>query len=125
MEEAAIGNDAQLAARVELKRLLLACGRGVAIQHTEHSAGARVYRHLGARQGIAQQGLAWGQRLLVFPGPQFWQQIRATFAPRDRAGRIKQWVNYPRQLHPEAEELWGVIRQERRLQAFDAMLGER
>ncbi len=52
---------------------------------------------------------------------EFWQQISLTMSPRDRVGRIKQWVNYLRQIHPEAEELWGMIRVEGNVQMFDAL----
>ena len=50
---------------------------------------------------------------ITFLLKQFWEQISLTMPPRDRVGRIKQWVNYLRQVHPEAEELWQVIRLER------------
>lgn len=52
----------------------------------------------------------------------FWQEISATMTPRDRIGRIKQWVNYLRQAHPEAEELWRIIRLEQSIQNVDALL---
>lgn len=52
----------------------------------------------------------------------FWQEISQTLSPKDRVGRIKQWVNYLRQIHPEAEELWQTIRLEKNYQTFDILL---
>jgi tRNA-dihydrouridine synthase C len=43
----------------------------------------------------------------------FWQEISLTLTPKDCMGRVKQWVNYLRQTHPEAETLWRAIREER------------
>ena len=52
----------------------------------------------------------------------FWQEIGTTLSPKDRVGRIKQWVNYLRQAHPEAEELWHVIRLEKNSQRIEDLL---
>jgi tRNA-dihydrouridine synthase C len=41
---------------------------------------------------------------------------------RDRIGRLRQWVNYLRQRHPEAEVLWQQIRQESDIQSLDSVL---
>lgn len=53
---------------------------------------------------------------------QFWEQISLTLPPRDRVGRIKQWVNYLRQAHPEAEELWRVIKLEHNAAMLDELI---
>ncbi|OGT72308.1 MAG: hypothetical protein A3H44_10770 [Gammaproteobacteria bacterium RIFCSPLOWO2_02_FULL_57_10] len=52
----------------------------------------------------------------------FWRQLSAVLSPRDRIGRIRQWVNYLRQRHPEAEVLWQLIRQEADIQRLNAVL---
>lgn len=52
----------------------------------------------------------------------FWQEITKVLPPRDCVGRVKQWVNYLRQLHPEAEVLWRTIREERSSQNMNALL---
>lgn len=52
---------------------------------------------------------------------EFWWQLSAVLSPRDRIGRIRQWVNYLRQRHPEAEVLWQLIRQEADIQRLDAV----
>ncbi|MES2625384.1 MAG: tRNA-dihydrouridine synthase [Pseudomonadota bacterium] len=54
----------------------------------------------------------------------FWQEINLTLPPRDCVGRIKQWVNYLRQSHPEAETLWGSIREENNSQKMNVLLIE-
>lgn len=43
----------------------------------------------------------------------FWQDISLTLPPRDRPGRLKQWLNYLRQRHQEANSLWQEIRLEK------------
>lgn len=40
----------------------------------------------------------------------FWQIILAEIEPRARAGRMKQWLNYLRRRHPEAEHAFAQIR---------------
>ncbi|MDR2880742.1 MAG: tRNA-dihydrouridine synthase [Azoarcus sp.] len=52
----------------------------------------------------------------------FWQEISVALTPKDCVGRVKQWVNYLRQIHPEAEALWRAIREERSAQNVNALL---
>jgi len=52
----------------------------------------------------------------------FWQEICLTLPPKDCVGRVKQWVNYLRQSHPEAEALWRTIREEKSAQTMQALL---
>jgi tRNA-dihydrouridine synthase C len=40
----------------------------------------------------------------------FWQLVVAHIEPRHRAGRLKQWLNYLRRRHPEADSLYGELR---------------
>lgn len=40
----------------------------------------------------------------------FWQLILTHIEPRARAGRMKQWLNYLRKRHPEAEQAYMQIR---------------
>lgn len=54
----------------------------------------------------------------------FWQQISLALPARDCVGRVKQWVNYLRQTHPEAEALWHIIREERSAQNMNVLLAE-
>lgn len=48
----------------------------------------------------------------------FWQETSVALPPKDSMGRLKQWVNYLRQQHPEAETLWRAIREQRTVQAI-------
>jgi tRNA-dihydrouridine synthase C len=43
----------------------------------------------------------------------FWHDIRKTLPEKDCAGRLKQWVNHLRKVHPDAEALWHEIRTEK------------
>lgn len=40
----------------------------------------------------------------------FWQLVLERIEPRARPGRIKQWLNYLRQRHPEAEQAYQQLR---------------
>ncbi|MGJ8690399.1 MAG: tRNA-dihydrouridine synthase [Gammaproteobacteria bacterium] len=52
----------------------------------------------------------------------FWEEIGLTMSPKDRVGRIKQWVNYLRQSHSEAETLWCTIRAEKNAEVLNSHL---
>ena len=57
------------------------------------------------------------QLLLVF-----WDDIRKALPERDCAGRLKQWVNHLRKVHPDAEALWHEIRTERQCLKLDRLV---
>ena len=40
----------------------------------------------------------------------FWQLVCGHIEPRARAGRLKQWLNYLRRRHPQAEEAYAAVR---------------
>jgi tRNA-dihydrouridine synthase C len=42
--------------------------------------------------------------------PVFWQQVSARVERRHRAGRLKQWLNYLRNRHPEAQQAFDELR---------------
>jgi tRNA-dihydrouridine synthase C len=52
----------------------------------------------------------------------FWSEISQFMSPRDRIGRIKQWLNYLRQRHPEASALWQPIRLEKDVNRISELL---
>ncbi|MDA1300497.1 MAG: tRNA-dihydrouridine synthase [Proteobacteria bacterium] len=54
-------------------------------------------------------------RLLLM---EFWADIRTGMPRKHHTGRVKQWVNHLRQVHPPAETLWREIRT---IQCPDAM----
>jgi tRNA-dihydrouridine synthase C len=53
---------------------------------------------------------------------EFWEEIKPALSEKDRVGRLKQWVNHLRQVHPCAEELWQEIRTERNVQTLDRLI---
>jgi len=52
----------------------------------------------------------------------FWHDIRKTLPEKDCAGRLKQWVNHLRKVHPDAEALWLEIRTERQCPTLDRLI---
>ena len=41
----------------------------------------------------------------------FWQQVSQRVERRHRAGRLKQWLNYLRKRHPEAQQAFEALRE--------------
>ena len=52
----------------------------------------------------------------------FWNDIRKSLPERDCAGRLKQWVNYLRKVHPDAEAFWKEIRTEKDCSKLDRLV---
>lgn len=52
--------------------------------------------------------VSWSQILPLLWA--FWQQVSARVERRHRAGRLKQWLNYLRQRHPEAQVAFDELR---------------
>ena len=52
--------------------------------------------------------LAWEAVLPLVSG--YWRELGAHFAPRHRAGRLKQWFNLLRRRYPEAQAMWDELR---------------
>ena len=52
--------------------------------------------------------LAWAALLPLIEA--FWQLVAAHIQPKARAGRLKQWLNYLRRRHPEAEAAYAAVR---------------
>jgi tRNA-dihydrouridine synthase C len=40
----------------------------------------------------------------------FWKRMSLHVAPRHRAGRLKQWLNYLRRHYPEAQQAFDTLR---------------
>ncbi len=70
------------------------------------------------RHQHAEQGWTYFERLLKV----FWLDVSQSLSPKDRVGRIKQWLNYLRQKHAEAETLFQLIRLEKNAQVVDQLL---
>jgi tRNA-dihydrouridine synthase C len=77
---------------------------------------------------LAEQGLAgasatgWGQLRPLLA--HYWQLVQSRIEPRARAGRIKQWLNYLRRSHPEAEAAYQALRTVNDSRQIDAWLSE-
>lgn len=52
----------------------------------------------------------------------FWHDIRKTMPEKDCAGRLKQWVNHLRKVHPDAEVLWHEIRTEKQCPKLERLI---
>lgn len=52
----------------------------------------------------------------------FWREVNASHLHKDPVGRMKQWINYLRQSYPEAEALWCLVREEKKVERVDALL---
>jgi len=64
----------------------------------------------GASSGLAAPVVGWPSLLPLVND--FWQLVCARLEPRQRAGRLKQWLNFLRRRHPEAEAAYLVLRTE-------------
>ena len=59
-----------------------------------------------ARPGQAELG--WPALLALIA--EFWQLIKTHIEPKARAGRLKQWLNFLRRRHPQAEIAYAAVR---------------
>ncbi|TDM04828.1 MAG: tRNA dihydrouridine(16) synthase DusC [Ideonella sp. MAG2] len=55
-------------------------------------------------------GLSWAALQPLLQG--FWASVCAHIVPRNRAGRLKQWLNYLRRHYPEAQRAYAALRTE-------------
>lgn len=53
---------------------------------------------------------------------EFWNEVKLSLSDKDSVGRLKQWVNHLRQVHPAAEQLWQAIRTERKIATLDRLV---
>ena len=81
-------------------------GLGLAIRAESALGGANGDPPVAAPVGPA--GLAWSELLPLIH--EFWQLIAAHIEPRGRAGRLKQWLNYLRRVHPQADAAFAAVR---------------
>ncbi|MCB1647829.1 MAG: tRNA-dihydrouridine synthase [Pseudomonadales bacterium] len=52
----------------------------------------------------------------------FWFDIRTVMPEKDSVGRLKQWLNHLRKVHPDAEALWQTIRTEKQSRELDRLI---
>ena len=60
------------------------------------------------RGDAAPAGLSWAELQPLLAA--FWRLVCGHIEPRARAGRLKQWLNYLRRRHPEAELAYMAVR---------------
>ncbi|MEK7344369.1 MAG: tRNA-dihydrouridine synthase [Pseudomonadota bacterium] len=73
---------------------------GLALAITQHDAAST--------GGLTGSAVAWSQ--IVGLMRLFWQGISLRVAPRHRAGRLKQWLNYLRRVYPQAQDAFDQLR---------------
>jgi tRNA-dihydrouridine synthase C len=73
---------------------------GLALAIAQHDASVGGQSHQG--------GVTWTQ--IVGLMRLFWQGVALRVAPRHRAGRLKQWLNYLRRVYPEAQQAFDQLR---------------
>jgi tRNA-dihydrouridine synthase C len=67
-----------------------------------------IAQHDAASTCVSAKAVTWGQ--IVGLMRLFWQGIALRVAPRHRAGRLKQWLNYLRRVYPEAQDAFDQLR---------------
>lgn len=65
---------------------------------------------LAIRHAVSGTAVPWSAVRALMPG--FWHNICSRVAPRHRAGRLKQWLNYLRRTYPEAQQAFDELRTE-------------
>jgi len=61
-----------------------------------------------AQSAPGVRAVPWSVIRSLMPG--FWQNVCSRVAPRHRAGRLKQWLNYLRRTYPEAQAAFDELR---------------
>jgi tRNA-dihydrouridine synthase C len=86
------------------ERLMI--GRGMV---ADPGLALAIAQHDARLTGVsAQDAVTWSQ--IVGLMRLFWQGIALRVAPRHRAGRLKQWLNYLRRVYPQAQEAFNQLR---------------
>lgn len=85
------------------ERLMI--GRGMV---ADPGLALSIAQHDAMASGAASSAVTWVQ--IVDLMRLFWQGIALRVAPRHRAGRLKQWLNYLRRVYPEAQEAFDQLR---------------
>jgi tRNA-dihydrouridine synthase C len=83
----------------------LMIGRGMV---ADPGLALAIAQHDAMTTGAASSAVTWAQ--IVGLMRLFWQGIALRVAPRHRAGRLKQWLNYLRRVYPEAQDAFDQLR---------------
>ena len=84
----------------------MVCDPGLAL--AIKAARGRIDLGMGVGTAASTVGLAWHELLPLIRD--FWRLVAAHIEPRARAGRLKQWLNYLRRRHPQAEAAFASVR---------------
>lgn len=77
-------------------------GRGIV---ADPALALAIKRHL---QSSTEHEPAWEDLLPLVAD--FWELVGTRTLPHHRAGRLKQWLNFLRRRHPQAQELYAALR---------------
>ena len=83
----------------------LMIGRGMV---ADPGLALAIAQHDALSSGADRVAVSWTQ--IVGLMRLFWQGIALRVAPRHRAGRLKQWLNYLRRVYPEAQDAFDQLR---------------
>jgi tRNA-dihydrouridine synthase C len=83
----------------------LMIGRGMV---ADPGLALAIAQHDAMTEGAASGAVTWVH--IVGLMRLFWQGIALRVAPRHRAGRLKQWLNYLRRVYPEAQDAFDQLR---------------
>ncbi len=84
----------------------LMIGRGMV---ADPGLALAITRHDALSHGsLSGEAVSWAHIVVLMR--LFWQGISLRVAPRHRAGRLKQWLNYLRRVYPEAQEAFDQLR---------------
>jgi tRNA-dihydrouridine synthase C len=92
----------------------MVCDPGLALAIVAADAGK-------GRGESAGAGLSWAELQPLLAA--FWRLVCGHIEPRGRAGRIKQWLNYLRRRHPQADDAYMAVRTVNEPGRVAAMLG--
>ena len=83
----------------------LMLGRGIVAD-----PGLALAVRAAVEQGVCSQGAGIDWLQLVPQVQRFWEMVCEDLEPRQRAGRLKQWLNLMRRRFPEAEVAYQEVR---------------
>jgi tRNA-dihydrouridine synthase C len=63
---------------------------------------------VAADRALPGMALGWAELQLLLVA--FWALVCEKIEPRARVGRLKQWLNYLRRRHPQAEQAYQSVR---------------
>ena len=123
---------AQVAQALPARRpVLIANGEIWCVEDARRCAAVTGCEHLMIGRGLitdpglasairGEGGVPWSRVVPLLP--LFWARVSARVERRHRAGRLKQWLNYLRHRHPEAQVAFDELRLHHDPQAIEAWI---